>query len=412
MKSRSQAIYGATAQRITNKRTGVQTVSVSRPFSGVDSLSVMADQLHGDHQTIYQHTFSKVRSKAIEGFLYREDSLEILEQTGYLRDPTGIWTSPDASSLYNSVLGDMYDKLRSGEVGSGLDLAVDLAEASQSRRMIKEAFKVVNFVRRFHPRQWANRWLEYQYGWKPLLSSVYDTGKAMMNRRTYSLQRIEGKARLSSDTFGSEGKDTPLAGLVTYYNHRERIRARMVCEFELSNSIKQRLGGYTSLNPLTVAWEIVPYSFVVDWFLDIGGYLRNMESALAYGQKSFRRGYVVYGFMAERTYDLVTYNSKPAGGLTVYGNGGGAERRTYKNRVPLGVYPIPTIPSFRTSLGWQRLVSAASLLSQHVDGYSVWKRRGELLPDSPTRRAWVDPRLRHGLHDLLVDVRLGYRNKP
>jgi hypothetical protein len=31
------------------------------------------------------------------------------------------------------------------------------------------------------------------------------------------------------------------------------------------------------LDPATVLWEIIPYSFVVDWFLPIGSYLDNLN---------------------------------------------------------------------------------------------------------------------------------------
>jgi hypothetical protein len=53
---------------------------------------------------------------------------------------------------------------------------------------------------------------------------------------------------------------------------RKRVRY-IQCELSEPLSTSRALG---LLDPLTVVWEIIPYSFVVDWFLPIGSYLENL----------------------------------------------------------------------------------------------------------------------------------------
>jgi hypothetical protein len=35
-------------------------------------------------------------------------------------------------------------------------------------------------------------------------------------------------------------------------------------------------------NPLLIGWELVPFSFVVDWFLPVGGWLESLDALLGY----------------------------------------------------------------------------------------------------------------------------------
>jgi hypothetical protein len=50
------------------------------------------------------------------------------------------------------------------------------------------------------------------------------------------------------------------------------------------------------LNPLQVAWELVPFSFVVDWILPIGSFL---EAATGTIGTTFDSGYTTYGLSVE-----------------------------------------------------------------------------------------------------------------
>lgn len=364
MRSNSQTFYGVTTQDIYNKSTKLRTVTESRPDVMRTQLVVMQDQLHGDHKTIYPHEFRRGIGESYLGTFFRDTPSDTLLQTGKIANYNRIPTLPSVGVLRNDAIADLYDQIRSGGVGSGLDLSVDIAEAHQVQKMIKDVTKLSGFVRSFSPKNWANKWLEYQYGWKPLVNSVYDTFDALMHRRLYNYAVIKGKAS-SRSWSQSQFKDVNGQGSLEIVTEASKIRYMVVGEFEIKNTAKQQLLGYASLNPVSVAWELMPYSFVVDWVIDVGGYLRALEGALAFGQ-GFKRGYEVGGYWVKSSGTLTTYKSVVVAGTTSLWQAEGYQQYTYKTRIPLGVWPCPTLPQFNANLGWQRLVSAASLMSQHL----------------------------------------------
>ncbi len=114
----------------------------------------------------------------------------------------------------------------------------------------------------------SGRWLELQYGWLPLLGDVFEAGKAyeeIVKKRTI---RVIVRKSVSGVHNGSASPSN-WSGWGTYV-HRKRIE----CELSEDLSVPRTLG---LLDPMTVAWEIIPYSFVVDWFIPIGTFLDNLS---------------------------------------------------------------------------------------------------------------------------------------
>lgn len=116
----------------------------------------------------------------------------------------------------------------------------------------------------------AGRWLELQYGWLPLMSDVYEASKAYealtkgprIDRVSVSLTR-EGVFDSSSSKLNWSCKGTV------------KEKWRLIYEMTEQLSAGRSLG---LTDPLSVAWEIIPYSFVVDWFIPIGTYLENLNT--------------------------------------------------------------------------------------------------------------------------------------
>lgn len=114
----------------------------------------------------------------------------------------------------------------------------------------------------------ADAWLELQYGWRPLLKDVHDGAQAMahiMNPARSSRFEVYGKTQKSSM------QDTGYSRL--YYEGF--FSRRIICEMTEVLSTPRSLG---LLDPLSVAWEILPFSFVADWFIPIGTYLDNVNT--------------------------------------------------------------------------------------------------------------------------------------
>lgn len=280
--------------------------------------------------------------------------------TGYLSDanqyPT-ISFSSESTRLYNECVSKLNDLYR-----GGLDHSVNAFQLSQTKSMFRSAFKVVELarsLRKMPARTIGGKWLELQYGWKPLLQDVYDTFEQLMdfgmNDPVQYKVRAKGTSKLGSLAPGRIFREA----------YTFDTRAEMAVWLLPPASATQKLAKYTSLNPASIGWELLPYSFVVDWFYDIGGYLRNLETALIY-ESRFVRGYYTY---TERLAGIaMAFESRPP----VKGQAGNFIDASadvfyaYKKRTVLSSYPLPRPPVLNTHLGSGRLMNAAALLSQFL----------------------------------------------
>jgi hypothetical protein len=119
---------------------------------------------------------------------------------------------------------------------------------------------------------------------------------------------------------------------------------------------------------VSLGWELIPYSFVVDWFIDVGSYLRNLETALLFGT-IFKSGFVSELYAVDLVDDYLPsflINTKQTDTATWWLLTKATSRRRYREfyRTKLTSYPFPRKPTFKVDLGSQRLLSAASLLRQ------------------------------------------------
>lgn len=147
----------------------------------------------------------------------------------------------------------------------------DIGRAFATRKS-RVAITAVNF---------ASAWLEYRYGWRILM---YDLKAA-----DDSVQRLqEAKSRLERYTAHHRSSETTLelddeeavfwlpsgtSGAVqglSYTRADHKVHRTTSVDYRAGVGV---LGSSTfpvTMNPLLTAWELVPFSFVIDWFLNVG----------------------------------------------------------------------------------------------------------------------------------------------
>lgn len=355
-------------------RFGVQTPS--RFLTWFDALSEVESNV-GDFRVPNNQRFTKSWQSFAHG------SLTAVYSDGTFESRIGVLPGqPDASvdigafspNVFNDCLENLFDQVR-----GGLDLSVDIAEASQARSMVSKALQgladlgtTVRKVRRWNSRgpsrrnarEAADAWLQFTYGWKPLANSIYQTGQQIANQMANNRdgRKLRFRARASSHD-RSQRNFPSSTGVPALETVETSHRCEIVGYFCLDNSAVEAMAGFTSLNPVSVAWELVPYSFVIDWVVNVGGYLRNLESALLYAN-TFAGGYVTES--RRQTAECLTIGASRTGGVYYAVNSLASAQVTQKRRQRLTSLPFPRLPQFSIELGWQRLVSAASLLTQQL----------------------------------------------
>lgn len=135
--------------------------------------------------------------------------------------------------------------------------------------------------RRCNSKHAAKLWLEYTYAWTPLLSDIYALAQLKDHApppyrvwaRTF-LHEVVG--RTNEDSEGSPTGASAHVSVTDTYTRRLSTSAEAYINIPVSGlKFAQEIG---LTNPANTVWELLPYSFVVDWFLPIGNWLQNQQA--------------------------------------------------------------------------------------------------------------------------------------
>lgn len=124
----------------------------------------------------------------------------------------------------------------------------------------------------------ANMWLEYHFGWSPLVQDIYNAVQVLS--AVPPSQKVRGRGRSSEPILV---RNAPI-GATTYIQEDLTYSCRVECGAEMftSNPNTALANQMGFINPAAVAWELVPFSFLVDWFLPVGDFLNSFTDLLGH----------------------------------------------------------------------------------------------------------------------------------
>lgn len=154
---------------------------------------------------------------------------------------------------------------------------------NRTRRSFRKAlyFRQWGLPPRKPPAAWypdkGDLWLQLQYGWKPMISDImaaWSTAKGLPRPVVTGVRHLEEKEALpyapqtSGALFEASGFRT------------NGVHVRV--DSELQSSGLALLDQFNLLNPFTLGWELLPYSFVIDWLYPLGSVLQQLTVPLSH----------------------------------------------------------------------------------------------------------------------------------
>lgn len=121
------------------------------------------------------------------------------------------------------------------------------------------------------PRDASSLWLEFWFGWSPLLGDIHGAMEVLSS--PFPWGHFEAKASVTESwnysLSNSDFSEIQEASAVLY-------RCQQGIDLRVQNPNVVLAGQLGVLNPLSVAWALVPFSFLVDWFVDVQSWLDSL----------------------------------------------------------------------------------------------------------------------------------------
>lgn len=212
----------------------------------------------------------------------------------------------------------------------------------------------------------ANDWLQLQYGWKPLLSDVYGACEELARLTTYNPKVYSVSASAKEESHAVLPPiNTPPSSWGPSIHGKKSVKAscRGTVELEMAAEWLATLARTGITNPAALAWELVPYSFVVDWFLPVGNYLSSWDYDAGL---RFRRGWYTVKVEVDAQWkaESTVVGTPGVEVSTFHGDGELTGHARSFQREIMGNFPQMGYPSFKDPRSLLHAANAIALLRQ------------------------------------------------
>lgn len=303
---------------------------------------------------------------------------------------TGLPTFNTNHQAFWQAENAMYSKLAKGKLELGLELAqvrqtasmlagviVDLSNLihniksgnlnaafrqlfrsySGSHGTVANNKKFKKWTRRLARKKFSDRWLELQFGVKPLLSTIKDTIDRISDHTKWDSLYVyaKGSSRLK---FASRSVSAPS-------NTTQKVSGNLfVTVRQCARVTTPFIRGLSSFGMApgdlaVVLWDLVPFSFVVDWFIPINKWIKSFAIQQGLEPVTSRSYWTQCLKVISHTtykYDFAYVNAECTNIVTAM------ERRLYSG------WPMPSLQYRPDWLNAWTVATSAALLNQRLKG--------------------------------------------
>lgn len=300
-----------------------------------------------------------------------------------------------SDSVWNQTISQCYERFRS-KTSDRSSLGVTLLELDQSMAMIaKRSIELFRFGRRLvrgdllgaarelrlavvpkgasARKSFANNYLEYHFGWSPLVGDIYSSIDVLQSPLKDFHVRAGSKApdqymAIQPLRIVRSGASYPFP----FYAEDEEWRrlssigVKMGAEVGVTNPNLWLANQLGLINPAVLVYEKIPFSFIADWFFNVEQFLSQSTDFYGLSMKN--------AWTTRHAKSFVHYHH-----LQLYQNGSGVllDWATVNDRCTGGSLEIDraeglTLPSFGLRpfkvFGLRRSLAAVSLVTQQLKG--------------------------------------------
>jgi hypothetical protein len=151
---------------------------------------------------------------------------------------------------------------------------------------------------------------------------------------------------------------------VTEVTNRE-LQGNAAVVYGVQQNFAANLSQFGITNPASLTWELLPWSFVADWFIPIGPYLESLD---------YHRGLVFkYGWLSIKARQgarrRIDSSIGTNGGIkATWFQGRGSGSAMVFTREVLGSFPTPPLPTLKDPFSLTHVANATSLLATAFRG--------------------------------------------
>lgn len=337
----------------------------------------------------YSSGWRKLRQNIWSGWKYSNNSgstWTVVYSNIYAYDGNYIWFRSDqmryyagTDSIRADVLNDAKIRCLVKAADTKVNLAVALAEAKKTSDLILDTanridrayrafrrgqFREVARLLEISPNKVHKTWLKNQYGVQPLLMDVKGAAEFFAQQTVGRAAKfvVSGKSKRSftkSKTTVGTAYNGPWVETDTISGF---VEAKVKLWLELTSttaSAAQQLG---LTNPALFVWEKIPYSFVFDWFIQVGDYLTAVSALDGITIRRAMESSITESHHVMTAPDVINITN---GGSRIDVAGGrymDTRQRDYLRAVANVSLPQLSVPVNHQALGFKRMVSGLSLI--------------------------------------------------
>jgi hypothetical protein len=259
-------------------------------------------------------------------------------------------TETEMVALFNDIDTQLYVQAAADAIYStGWDALTFLAEFRLVIRMFRGSFRrIIDLLR---AGELYDLWLEGRYGWRILVYDMIEISQLLAN--------LDTERSRYSERVGTAHSETSERVELLFDWYAVDVYTRVIDSWEIGvrgSVVADILPPKFQFNPLVTSWELFPYSFVIDWFLDVGQWLGSLSFLTLTSNYTAAAGLHAH-LTRQVTVDHLDWLSGNSGTIEL----NGIYSRDYTVRTPTRV---SSKPQFKVALTPEKILDLLALFAQ------------------------------------------------